>query len=349
MPVPGRPLSKATLRRQALAARAALPDRAEGDRLRDLALAPLLAGRTVAAYAPFGTEPVPPDLGADVLLPVLLPDRDLSWRTPDGPDLGVDAVAACDVVLVPALRVDRRGVRLGRGGGSYDRALARARARRGAAARGRAGRGPARRGPRRAGARGRPAVRRRGPDPLTGLPPGLADRCHDRVRRRPRRQPDYAETFQDEGKPGQAAKGLAVVTCMDSRIEPLAMLGMERGDVKIIRNAGARVTSDVLRTLVLANTLLNVDRVLVVPHTECAMTGKTEDDVQRLLGEKTGVDARSLHFSVMPDQRAALERDVQRIRSGRSCPRTSWSRAPSTTSARGRSRSWSPRPSRRKS
>ncbi|MCW2608668.1 MAG: carbonic anhydrase [Frankiales bacterium] len=125
----------------------------------------------------------------------------------------------------------------------------------------------------------------------------------------------YAASFQDEGKPGQAAKGLAVVTCMDSRIEPLAMLGMERGDVKIIRNAGARVTSDVLRTLVLANVLLNVDRVLVVPHTECAMTGKTEEDVQQVLAERAGVDARSLHFSVMPDQRAALERDVQRIRS----------------------------------
>ena len=145
----------------------------------------------------------------------------------------------------------------------------------------------------------------------------------------------YAATFHDEGKPGQAAKGLAVVTCMDSRIEPLGMLGMERGDVKIIRNAGARVTGDVLRTLVLANALLNVDRVLVVAHTECAMTGKTEDDVQQVLRERTGVDARSLHFSVMPDQRAALERDVQRIRSWPFLPRELRSPARSTTSARG--------------
>jgi carbonic anhydrase len=126
---------------------------------------------------------------------------------------------------------------------------------------------------------------------------------------------EYAARFEDEGKPGQAAKGLAVLTCMDSRIEPLTMLGLQRGDAKIMRNAGARVTSDVLRTLVLANALLNVDRVLVVPHTECAMTGKTEEDVQEVLRERTGVDARSLYFSVMPDQQAALERDVQRIRS----------------------------------
>jgi carbonic anhydrase len=125
----------------------------------------------------------------------------------------------------------------------------------------------------------------------------------------------YSAAYHDEGKPGAAAKGLAVVTCMDSRIEPLAMLGLERGDAKIIRNAGARVTSDVLRTLVLANALLNVERVLVVAHTECAMTGTTEEQVQDVLRDRTGVDARSLFFSVMPDQRAALERDVQRIRS----------------------------------
>ncbi len=131
----------------------------------------------------------------------------------------------------------------------------------------------------------------------------------------------YAQTFHDEGKPGQAARGLAVVTCMDSRIEPLHMLGMGRGDAKIIRNAGARVTSDVLRTLVLATALLNVDRVLVVAHTECAMTGKTEADVQQLLADRSGLDARSLHFSVMPDQRAALARDVQRIRSWPFLPR----------------------------
>lgn len=126
---------------------------------------------------------------------------------------------------------------------------------------------------------------------------------------------DYVTRHVDEGRPGAAAKGLAVVTCMDSRIDPLAMLGLQRGDAKIIRNAGARVTGDVLRTLVLANALLKVDRVLVVAHTECAMTGTTEETVQGVLRERTGVDARSLHFSVMPDQRAALARDVQRVRS----------------------------------
>ena len=68
----------------------------------------------------------------------------------------------------------------------------------------------------------------------------------------------YAQGFRLEGLEPVAAKGLAVLTCMDSRIEPLAMLGLAPGDAKILRNAGARVTDDVLRTLVLASYLLGV-------------------------------------------------------------------------------------------
>lgn len=110
------------------------------------ALAPLLvSARRVASYVSIGTEPATAALAglrADLLLPVLLPDGDLDWavagelrqgprglQEPSGPRLGVGAVATCDLVLVPALAVDRNGTRLGRGGGSYDRALARTDAR----------------------------------------------------------------------------------------------------------------------------------------------------------------------------------------------------------------------------
>jgi 5-formyltetrahydrofolate cyclo-ligase len=99
----------------------------------------LAAAARVASYVPYGTEPgVPPRPGG--LLPVLLPDGDLDWAVydghlapgpraaaePVGARLGVAAVADCDLVLVPALLVDRVGNRLGKGGGSYDRALRRA-------------------------------------------------------------------------------------------------------------------------------------------------------------------------------------------------------------------------------
>ena len=124
----------------------------------------------------------------------------------------------------------------------------------------------------------------------------------------------YAEAFTASELSGWAAKGLAVVTCMDSRIDPLSVLGLERGDVKILRNAGARVTDDVLRTLVLATYLLGVTRVLVMPHTDCRMASGEEADVHQLILERHGVDTRSVEIRTVGDQRAALITDVVRVR-----------------------------------
>ncbi len=126
---------------------------------------------------------------------------------------------------------------------------------------------------------------------------------------------DYAARFTSAGLKGGAARGLAVVTCMDSRIEPLQMLGLSKGDAKILRNAGGRVTDDVLRTLVLAVHLLGVDRVMVVAHTDCRMATVTDHQVHTAIRESAGIDTRSLEFRTMDDQEAALADDVQRIRS----------------------------------
>ncbi|MDX3106993.1 beta-class carbonic anhydrase [Nonomuraea angiospora] len=123
----------------------------------------------------------------------------------------------------------------------------------------------------------------------------------------------FAEKFGDSGLTGRAGRGLAVVTCMDSRIDPLGLLGLKPGDAKILRNAGARVTDDVLRTLVLAVYLLGVERVLVMPHTDCGMSKVTDPDVHALTQER-GVDTRSLEFHTVPDQSEALRHDLTRIR-----------------------------------
>jgi len=125
----------------------------------------------------------------------------------------------------------------------------------------------------------------------------------------------YRRSFSDPGLPGRAGKGLAVVTCMDSRIDPLGMLGLAPGDAKILRTAGARVTDDVLRSLVLAHHLLGVERVMVLAHTECAMAQTRDELVHAAVWERSGVDSRSLEFHTFDDQAAALERDVQRVRS----------------------------------
>lgn len=125
----------------------------------------------------------------------------------------------------------------------------------------------------------------------------------------------YASTFRYTGLEARAAKGLALLTCMDSRIDPFAMLGLAPGDAKILRNAGARVTDDVLRTLVLAAHLLGVDRVMVVAHTECRMATGSEDDVHAAIAAAGGPDTRSITFLTTDDPAKSLACDVQRVRS----------------------------------
>jgi 5-formyltetrahydrofolate cyclo-ligase len=144
---------KAALRGRILTARRAMPAEhraAAGRRLRDavLAMPELQMAGTVAAYVSVGTEPATQGMifalwkrGTYVLLPLLLPDADLDWASYEGPDSlvsgprgllqpsdqprGVTSITSADLVIVPALAVDLAGRRLGRGGGSYDRALAR--------------------------------------------------------------------------------------------------------------------------------------------------------------------------------------------------------------------------------
>ena len=124
----------------------------------------------------------------------------------------------------------------------------------------------------------------------------------------------HVEGFATSHLTGQARQGLAIVTCMDSRISPLDVVGMERGDAKILRNAGARVTEDVLRTLVLATYLLGVKRILVMPHTDCRMAEQDESEIHREIQSQFGVDTRSLEFRTTNNQRKDLINDVTRVK-----------------------------------
>ncbi len=124
----------------------------------------------------------------------------------------------------------------------------------------------------------------------------------------------FVREFQHSELTGTAQKGLAIVTCMDSRISPLAAVGMQAGDAKILRNAGARVTDDVLRTLVLASYLLGVNRVLVMPHTDCRMAITDESGIHATIRDQFGIDTSSLEFRTVSNQREALADDVETIR-----------------------------------
>jgi carbonic anhydrase len=125
---------------------------------------------------------------------------------------------------------------------------------------------------------------------------------------------EFARTFDSSGFDGVAHAGIAVVTCMDSRIVPLEMLGLSLGDAKIFRNPGGRVTPQALEALVLGTHLLRVDRILVIPHTRCAMASSTLEELRQRVGESAGLDASWQPFNVVEDQRAALEDDVRQVR-----------------------------------
>ncbi len=123
----------------------------------------------------------------------------------------------------------------------------------------------------------------------------------------------YADQHDFSGFDGVARAGVAVVTCMDSRIQPLEMLGLGLGDAKIFRNPGGRVTPQAMEALVLGVHLLNVTRVLVVPHTRCAVASSTEAELRRRVEESAGEDASWQPIHVIDDQDEALAEDVRKV------------------------------------
>jgi carbonic anhydrase len=125
---------------------------------------------------------------------------------------------------------------------------------------------------------------------------------------------EFAADFALGGFDGVAHAGVAIVTCMDSRIDPLNMLGLKAGDAKIFRNPGGRVTEAALEALVLATHLLGVNRILVIPHTRCAMASSTEQEIRDRIGASAGQDASWARFHVVEDQLQSLAEDVHTVR-----------------------------------
>ena len=116
---------------------------------------------------------------------------------------------------------------------------------------------------------------------------------------------EYARRYSLGGLTGRAGKGLAVLTCMDSRIEPLQMLGLVPGEAKILRNAGARVDDGVIAALALAHERLDVTRTMIVAHTDCAATGSEERE------EKLRADVVRLRFELPVVETGGFVYDVE--------------------------------------
>ncbi|CAN5743527.1 carbonic anhydrase [soil metagenome] len=112
----------------------------------------------------------------------------------------------------------------------------------------------------------------------------------------------YAAARASVADPGPGRR-LAIVTCMDARIDVFAALGLHLGEAHVIRNAGGRVTDDVLRSLALSSQVLGVDTLVVMQHTGCGLTGVTDEELQELTGADLG-------FFPIDEQAAVLRQDI---------------------------------------
>jgi carbonic anhydrase len=123
----------------------------------------------------------------------------------------------------------------------------------------------------------------------------------------------YGESFSLSDLSNRSKKHLAIVTCMDVRIDVLSLFGLEIGDANIMRNAGGRVTLDVIRSLVLSTTILGVENIVVLHHSDCALSGVSDDQVRStIVGHGLDLDP-AVEFLAMPDPDAALVADVRAI------------------------------------
>jgi carbonic anhydrase len=127
----------------------------------------------------------------------------------------------------------------------------------------------------------------------------------------------YAATFALGDLPREPRRRLAIVTCMDARIDPLAILGLELGDAHVLRNAGGIVTDDILRSLAISHAVLGTEEALVVGHTGCGMEGASNEALRALVGAGAEVD-----FLPFPEVEEAVRESVRRIRASELVPAT---------------------------
>lgn len=123
----------------------------------------------------------------------------------------------------------------------------------------------------------------------------------------------YAERFRAGDLPLPPARKLAIIACMDARLNPADALGLAVGDAHVIRNAGGLATDDAIRSLVISQHLLGTEEVLVIEHTDCGMLTFEDEPVRRRIATSQGADA-DLPLLPFPDLESNLHAQVERIR-----------------------------------
>ena len=131
----------------------------------------------------------------------------------------------------------------------------------------------------------------------------------------------YAETFDHADLPLPPAKRVAVLACMDARVNPYGILGLSEGDAHVIRNAGGVVTDDEIRSLAISQRLLGTEEIILIHHTDCGMLTFTDDGFRRSIQDETGIKPEwaAEAFSDLDED---VRQSIARIKASPFIPRT---------------------------
>jgi carbonic anhydrase len=124
----------------------------------------------------------------------------------------------------------------------------------------------------------------------------------------------YADSFSQGHLPMPPARRVAIVTCMDARLDPARFLGLEPGDAHVIRNAGGLVTEDAIRSLVISHWLLGTQEVAVIAHTDCGMLTFSNDDLRARLLSEADADPSEVDFRPFVDLRESVRESLRAVR-----------------------------------
>jgi carbonic anhydrase len=124
----------------------------------------------------------------------------------------------------------------------------------------------------------------------------------------------YASSFSKGNLPMPPGRHVAVLTCMDARLDPARFLGLEEGDAHVIRNAGGRASEDAIRSLTISEQLLGTNAVVVIHHTDCGMLTFSNEDLREKLKQQLNADAEHIDFLPFKDLEQSVRDDVATIK-----------------------------------
>ncbi len=129
----------------------------------------------------------------------------------------------------------------------------------------------------------------------------------------------YASEFGKGDLPLAPAKQVAIITCMDARLDPNRMLGIEEGDAHVIRNAGGVVSDDVIRSLAISQRLLGTREIVLIHHSDCGMLSFKDDDLKEAIYSETGIRP-PFAMEAFSDLEGDVRQSMQRIQSSAFVP-----------------------------